>query len=56
MCVSTVGCSAILIFNKVLANMLYAKDFYDAWRCVPFLLLGVAFNGIALFEGCLLQQ
>ena len=53
MCVSTVGCSAILIFNKVLANMLYAKDFYDAWRCVPFLLLGVAFNGIALFEGCL---
>lgn len=53
MCVSTVGCSVILIFNKILAGMLYAKDFYDAWQCVPFLLLGVAFNGIALFEGCL---
>ena len=43
----------ILIFNKLLASILYAKDFYEAWRCVPFLLLGVAFNGIALFEGCL---
>ena len=53
MCVSTVGCSILLIFNKVIASMLYAKDFYDAWRCVPFLLLGAAFNGIALFEGCL---
>ncbi|MBP7188219.1 MAG: polysaccharide biosynthesis C-terminal domain-containing protein, partial [Ruminococcus sp.] len=53
MCVSTIGCSGTLIFNKVLASILYAKDFYDAWRCVPFLLLGVAFNGIALFEGCL---
>ena len=53
MCVSTIGCSLILIFNKFLASMLYAKDFYDAWRSVPFLLLGVAFNGIALFEGCL---
>ena len=53
MCVSTVGCSVILIFNKLLAGMLYANDFYEAWRCVPFLLLGVAFNGIALFEGCL---
>lgn len=53
MCVSTVGCSVILIFNKILASILYAKDFYDAWRCVPFLLLGVVFNGSALFEGCL---
>lgn len=53
MCVSTVGCSVILIINKLLASILYAKDFYEAWRCVPFLLLGVAFNGIALFEGCL---
>lgn len=53
MCVSTIGCSVILIFNKLLASILYAKDFYEAWRCVPFLLLGVAFNGIALFEGCL---
>lgn len=52
-CVSTIGCSVILIFNKFLASILYAKDFYEAWRCVPFLLLGVAFNGIALFEGCL---
>lgn len=53
LCVSTIGCSVILIFNKIIARILYAKDFYDAWMCVPFLLLGVAFNGIALFEGCL---
>ena len=53
MCVSTIGCSAILIFNKFLASLLYAKDFFEAWAYVPFLLLGVVFNGIALFEGCL---
>lgn len=53
MCVSTIGCSAILIFNKFFASLLYAKDFFEAWAYVPFLLLGVVFNGIALFEGCL---
>lgn len=52
-CMSTIGCSVVLLLNKVLAKIMYANDFYEAWVCVPFLLLGVTFNGIALFEGCL---
>lgn len=52
-CMSTIGCSVVLLLNKVLAKMMYANDFYEAWICVSFLLLGVIFNGIALFEGYL---
>lgn len=52
-CISTVGCSLIMLLNILLAKILYAKEFFEAWHCVPFLLLGVTFNGIALFEGCL---
>ncbi len=52
-CVSTVGCSGILICNIFIAKILYAKEFFAAWEYVPFLLFGAVFNGLALFEGCL---
>ena len=50
---SVVVCSIVMLFNIPLARLLYAKDFYNAWRFVPFLLVGTAFNGLALFEGCI---
>lgn len=49
---SVLACSGIMILNIPIAKLLYAKDFFQAWRCVPFLLAGTAFNGLALFEGC----
>ena len=52
-CVSFIGCSLIMLFNIYIAKILYSNDFYQAWQPVPFLLLGTAFNGLALFEGCL---
>lgn len=52
-CISLVGCSAILIVNPFLAKFLYAKDFYLAWKYVPALLVGTAFNGLSLVQGCL---
>lgn len=52
-CVSIVGCSFIMLFNVFLARILYAKEFFTAWRYVPPLLVGTVFCGIALFEGCL---
>jgi O-antigen/teichoic acid export membrane protein len=52
-CVSLIFSSMIMILNVFLAKMLYAKDFFIAWRFVPPLLVGAVFNGIALFEGCL---
>lgn len=52
-CVSVLGCSALLICNIFIAKMLYAKEFFEAWKYVPPLLVGTVFNGIALFEGCI---
>lgn len=46
-------CSIIMLGNIFIARMLYAKEFFEAWQYVPFLLVGTVFNGIALFEGCL---
>ena len=52
-CISIIVCSLIMVFNIYIARVLYAKDFFAAWKYVPFLLVGTVFNGIALFEGCI---
>lgn len=52
-CVSLIGCSALLIGNIFIARLLYANEFFNAWKYVPPLLVGTVFNGIALFEGCI---
>lgn len=45
------GCSVIMIMNRPIARLLYAKDFYIAWKFVPPLLISVVFNAMALFIG-----
>ena len=49
--ISIVGCSVIMLFNIAIAKVLYAKDFFQAWEFVPFLLVGTAFNGLGHFHG-----
>ena len=51
--ISLLGCSLIMLLNIPLARLLYSGEFFMAWQCVPFLLVGTAFNGIALFQGCI---
>lgn len=51
--VSIVCCSVILLINIPLAKVLYAGDYFIAWQCVPFLLVGTILNGMAQFEGTL---
>lgn len=51
--VSCMGCSIIILFNIQISKILYAKDFFEAWTCVPFLLIGTLFHGLSLFIGCL---
>lgn len=51
--VSLVICSALLIINIPLAKFLYKGDYFEAWKCVPFLLMGTVFSGISQFEGSL---
>lgn len=51
--ISLLICSGLLIINVPLATFLYKGEYFIAWKCVPFLLTGMVFNGIAQFEGSL---
>lgn len=44
-------CSGIMLMDVPLAKVLYSKDFFEAWRYVPPLLISVVFNAMALFVG-----
>ena len=50
---SILACSAIMVLNIPIANVLYPNSFFTAWQYVPFLLVGTVLNGIALFQGCI---
>lgn len=39
-------CSVLIIASRFIAHILYAKDFYAAWRYVPFLLISVVFGAM----------
>ena len=41
------GCSLIITFDKLLAYILYAKNFYSAWKYVPFLTIAVVFGAVS---------
>lgn len=51
--ISLLVCSGLLLINIPLASFLYKGDYFVAWRCVPFLLMGTVFSGISQFEGSL---
>ena len=38
------ACSWLILLTKPLAHILYAKDFYQAWQYVPFLLIASVLN------------
>lgn len=46
-CLLVVVCSLIIIFTKVLAKFLYANDFYEAWKYVPFLTISIIFGAVS---------
>ncbi|WP_423217197.1 oligosaccharide flippase family protein [Streptococcus equinus] len=46
-------CSGILMINIPLSHFLYKGNYFIAWKSVPFLLMGMVFNGISQFEGSL---
>lgn len=39
-------CSLLIMFTKLIASFLYQKQFYSAWRYVPFLLISVLFGSL----------
>lgn len=46
-------CSILILFCRNIAKILYAKDFYEAWKYVPFLLISVVFGGMTSYFGCI---
>ena len=44
-------CSSIILCNIPLANILYGKDFFEAWKCSSWLLISTVFSAISSYEG-----
>lgn len=44
-------CSALIVFNQLIAKILFAKDFYEAWKYAPFLMISVVFGALSAHIG-----
>lgn len=53
--VSSLMCALLIILTRPVAHLLYAKDFYNAWQYVPFLLISFLFNFAAGIIGPILS-
>ncbi|MBQ9549350.1 MAG: polysaccharide biosynthesis C-terminal domain-containing protein [Lachnospiraceae bacterium] len=45
------GCSLIILFLKLIADLMFKKSFYNAWPLVPPLLISVVFGALEGFLG-----
>lgn len=50
-----ISCMCLILCTKEIAKILYANDFFIAWKYVPFLLVSVVFNASAGFIGPILS-
>ena len=46
-----IGCAGLILIVRLLALILFKKDFYEAWRMVPPLLISVIFGALTGFLG-----
>lgn len=47
--ISVMACSALIVGSKILGGILFAKDYFVAWKCVPILLIAYVFSGLSGF-------
>lgn len=47
----TCACSVLIVCARPMARLLYANDFYAAWRFVPFLLVASVFGALSGYLG-----
>ena len=47
--VSILACALLILGSKILGSILYAKDYFVAWKCVPILLIAYVFSGLSGF-------
>ena len=44
-------CSVLILFDKVIAKILFGKEFYLAWQYAPFLMISVVFGALVQLLG-----
>ena len=47
--VSVLSCAVLITSSKILGSVLFAKDYFIAWKCVPVLLIAYVFSGLSGF-------
>lgn len=47
----TTTCSILILADKMIARLLFANDFYIAWKYAPFLMISVVFGALSGFLG-----
>lgn len=47
----TIVCSVLIILSRIIASLLYAKNFFEAWKYVPFLLIAIVFGALSGYMG-----
>jgi O-antigen/teichoic acid export membrane protein len=45
-CGMTLVCSGLIMCDKILARILFSKEFYTAWQYAPFLMISVVFGAL----------
>ena len=50
-CLMVLICSVIIVGDKILAHFLYAKDFFVAWKYVPWLTIAIVFGSLSGYIG-----
>lgn len=50
-CGMVIVCAILIACDKVIAKVLFAKDFYIAWKYAPFLILAVVFGSLSHLLG-----
>jgi O-antigen/teichoic acid export membrane protein len=46
-CGMVIVCSCLILLDKIIARILFAKDFYAAWIYAPFLMISVVFGAMS---------
>lgn len=50
-CLIMLSCSALVIMCKVIASLLFRKDFFAAWQYTPWLMLAASFGALSGYVG-----
>lgn len=46
-----ITCAGLILFDKVIAKILFGSDFYSAWKYAPFLMISVVFGAMVQLLG-----